>query len=504
MPLRLCVRAPRISIFSVLTKMWGTKSKPDTIRALAKINQIKMQKSASAGPMNRQEKTAVSCLAGIFAVRMFGLFLLLPVLAVHAGAMQGSTASLIGLALGIYGLTQALLQIPFGLLSDRIGRKKVIIAGLFIFVFGSVIAAMAETVQGVILGRAVQGAGAISAAILALAADLTREQQRTKAMAMIGISIGLVFVLSISIAPPLAGRIGVSGLFWITAVLATGAIALMTLVPSPVRHEQHRDVTPAPGQIREVLADSQLLRLDFGIFVLHLVLTALFVVLPGEISRIGQIEIASHWKIYLPVIILSVVGMVPLIISRSKKGRESSMFRVATVIVLLSMLSLYYVIATPGAGFALLVVSIWLFFTGFNALESMLPSLVSRVAPAASKGTAFGVYNSLQFFGVFVGGAAAGWLTGQYGSHAVFWLCGALVALWLFVSVFSAPFKLATTRVIRLPAEQSTGNTDALIARIRGVTGVQEVTIIAGESQAYLKVDEKELDDNALHAATYQ
>jgi MFS family permease len=180
------------------------------------------------------------------------------------------------------------------------------------------------------------------------------------------------------------------------------------------------------------------------------------------------------------------------------------MFRVATVIVLLSMLSLYYVIATPGAGFALLVVSIWLFFTGFNALESMLPSLVSRVAPAASKGTAFGVYNSLQFFGVFVGGAAAGWLTGQYGSHAVFWLCGALVALWLFVSVFSAPFKLATTRVIRLPAEQSTGNTDALIARIRGVTGVQEVTIIAGESQAYLKVDEKELDDNALHAATYQ
>ena len=464
-----------------------------------------MQKSVTSEAMNRQEKTAVFSLASIFALRMFGLFLLLPVLSVYAANLPGTTPTLIGLALGVYGLTQAILQIPFGLLSDRIGRKKVIVAGLLIFMLGSIIAALAESIYGVIAGRAIQGAGAISAAILALTADLTREEQRTKAMAMIGMSIGLVFVLSISVAPPLAAKIGVSGLFWITGILAVAAILVIVfIVPSPIKYIQHRDVTPALGQIRDVLANGQLLRLDFGIFVLHLVLTALFVVLPGEITRIGQIEIASHWKIYLPVIVLSVVGMVPLIILGSKRGRETTMFRVATSVVLLSMLLLYFTVSSSSAGLVLLLGSIWLFFVGFNAMEAMLPSLVSRVAPAASKGTAIGVYNSLQFFGVFVGGSAAGWLSGEFGTYAVFWLCAVLVALWLLVSLLSTPFRLATSKVILVSEEQSSGNTEALIARISSVRGVQEVTIIPGESQAYLKVDEKELDDKALHAATLQ
>ena len=449
--------------------------------------------------MNRSEKRAVFSLAGIFALRMFGLFLLLPVLSLHAATFTGSTAFLVGLALGMYGLTQAVFQIPVGLLSDKFGRKLLIAIGLGVFTLGSVIAAVATSIEWLIVGRAVQGAGAVSSAVLALTADLTREEQRTKAMAIIGMSIGFAFLLSMSLAPPLAAQIGVSGLFWITASLAIFAIiVLYWIVPNPHRTVLHRDVTPVLGQLGGVLKNPQLLQLDFGIFILHFVLTALFVVLPGEINRIGSYEIGQHWKVYLPLILLSVVGMLPLVLIGSKKGRVTASFRLTTVILAVSLGGLATVSGAEGSGFLSLLVSLWLFFVGFNALEAMLPSLVSRVAPAARKGTAIGVYNSLQFLGVFVGGTVAGLVLGRSGSGSVFWLCSVLVAIWAALTFVFPKFSLSSSRVIDL-GEIPVSQRKALIDRIGRVRGVQEVTVVSGDTLAYLKVDDKELDTTALH-----
>ena len=229
--------------------------------------------------MTRAERRAVSALAGIFGLRMFGLFLILPVASLYAGTLAGHTPLLIGLVLGAYGFTQALLQIPLGILSDRLGRKPVIVAGLLVFAVGSVVAALADHIVGVIVGRALQGAGAIAAAVLALTADLTREEQRTKAMGMIGVTLGLAFMLALIIGPILAGTVGVPAMFWFTGALAIAAIAVLWWgVPDPARAAPHRDVLTAPAQIDGVLRDAQLRRLDLGIFVLHMGLTAMFVV----------------------------------------------------------------------------------------------------------------------------------------------------------------------------------------------------------------------------------
>ena len=449
--------------------------------------------------MTQSEKRSIFSLAGIFALRMFGLFLLLPVLSLHAASFSGSTAFLVGLALGVYGLTQAVFQIPMGLLSDKFGRKTLITIGLSVFALGSVIAALSTSIEWLIVGRAVQGAGAVSSAVLALTADLTREEQRTKAMAIIGMSIGFAFLLSMTLAPLLAEKIGVNGLFWITAILAVIAIiVLYRVVPNPYRTVLHRDVTPVVGQIGSALKNTQLLQLDFGIFVLHFVLTALFVVLPAEINRIGGYEIGQHWKIYLPLILLSVVGMLPLILIGSRRGKVTASFRLTTIILAISLSGLALVVGEDRPGFLYLLISLWLFFVGFNALEAMLPSLVSRVAPAARKGTAIGVYNSLQFLGVFVGGAVSGLMLGRYGSGSVFWLCSGLVIVWAALSFVFPKFRLSSSRVIDI-AEIPVSQRQALIDRIGRVRGVQEVTLVSGETLAYLKVDDKELDTAALY-----
>ncbi len=318
-------------------------------------------------------------------------------------------------------------------------------------------------------------------------------------MALIGMSIGLVFLLSITIGPPLAGQIGVAGLFWITSILALLAIAgLHLVVPTPERRVLHRDVIPVREQIGKVLRNPQLLRLDFGIFVLHMVLTALFVVLPGQITEIGEIELGQHWKIYLPVLVLSVLGMLPLIIASSRTGKVTAIYRISAVILGLGLVVLALGTATERPLFIVLLGGLWVFFVGFNALEAMLPSLVSRISPAASKGTAIGVYNSLQFFGMFVGGLVAGLLAGNYGPASVFWFCAVMVALWVVIAVFAPGFTLSSSRVISI-GNQSPSQIDALIDRIGRVRGVQEVTIIRGETLAYLKVNDKELDIAALH-----
>ena len=376
----------------------------------------------------------MAALAGIFALRMLGLFMLLPVLAIYAAQLPDGTPLLIGLALGIYGLTQALFQIPFGMASDRFGRKLVISVGLLVFMAGSVVAALADSMTGLIAGRAIQGAGAVSAAVLALTADLTGEAQRTKAMAVIGVSIGAVFLLSLMIAPPLQSAIGVAGIFWMSSVLAVMAIAVLWwAVPNPGRLPSRPETTPS--RFADILANAQLQRLNFGVFFLHMMLTALFVTLPALLQAKSGIPLAGHWKLYAPVLLLSVVGMIPLLMLASRNRSVGVAFNGAVGLLFIATVALAW---AGGGGIAALLVALWLFFVAFNALEAMLPSLVSRIAPATGKGAAIGVYNTFQFLGMFAGGLTAGWLSGRFGTAAVYWFCAAAAGLWL-ASTASAP-----------------------------------------------------------------
>ncbi len=392
--------------------------------------------------MNAHEKKEVSALAGIFALRMFGLFMLLPVLAIYAAKLPHSTPLLIGLALGIYGLTQGLFQIAFGMASDRFGRKRVISAGLLVFALGSVVAALADTIGGLLLGRALQGAGAISAAVLALVADLTRETQRTTAMAVMGVSIGLVFLLSLMFAPLLESMLGVPGIFWLTAGLALVAMAVLWyLVP---RHhpadatQPPRVLTQSAQHFRRLLVDRQLLRLNFGVFCLHMSLTALFVVLPALLRATSGLPLAAHWQFYAPVLVLSVVGMLPLLRLSAREARLGAAFKSAVALLLVAMVAMGW---ASGHGIAALLVSLWLFFVAFNTLEAMLPSLVSRLAPSADKGAAIGVYHTFQFLGMFIGGLCAGWFSGQFGASSVYWLCAGVAGVWLVKAVTAPKFR---------------------------------------------------------------
>lgn len=434
--------------------------------------------------MNSTERHAVFALGGIFGLRMFGLFLILPVFALYAEQLAGTTPLLVGITLGAYGLTQALLQIPYGLASDRFGRKPVIALGLLVFIIGSIIAALGDHILTVLIGRAIQGAGAIAAAVLALTADLTREQQRTKAMAMIGVSIGFAFMLAIVLAPILQGIIGVSGLFWMTAVLACAALlVLWLLVPTPVRRP-HRDVIPVPTQMAMMLRRPELLRLDLSIFVLHLILTAMFVVLPVILVRSAGIDLSDHWQVYVPVMVLSVLAMIPLMILSARKDNLKPIFVLAIIILLFAQIML----ALSGDQRWLLLPGLWAFFWGFNTLEALLPSLVSRVAPAAGKGTAVGIYNTFQFSGVFIGGLMGGWLSGYYGVAAVFYFCAVLVTIWLLVMVFAKPFKLLDSHLLRVNVsnmKQAVALADAL----EQLDGVAEAIVILEENLAYIKLE---------------
>jgi MFS family permease len=376
--------------------------------------------------MSPAERRAGISLAAIFALRMLGLFLILPVFAVHARGMPGGdNTMLVGMAFGAYGLTQAFLQIPFGAASDRFGRKPVIVFGLLLFVVGSVVAALAADVQTVIVGRVLQGAGAISAAVTALAADLTRDQHRTKVMAMIGSSIGLVFALSMVAAPLLYALIGMSGLFWLTAVLAVAAIfTIVFIVPAAP------PVPRAVGRFSEVLGDGQLMRLNFGVFALHLMQTAMWVLVPAGLVRAG-LPVVEHWKVYLPAVLLSFAVMVPAIIMAEKKGRMKQIFNSAIALLLVVQVGLYF---EGSAGMWPLAILLTLFFVAFNVLEATQPSWISKIAPPHAKGTALGIYNTLQSVGVFLGGALGGWLAQNVGSGSVSMLGGGLALAWLILA----------------------------------------------------------------------
>ena len=381
--------------------------------------------------MTPSERRASGWLASIFALRMLGLFLILPVFAIYGRELPGGQeAYLIGLAISIYGLTQAMFQIPFGAASDRFGRKPVIVAGLIVFAAGSVIAALSTNIAGVIAGRAIQGAGAISAAVSAFIADSTRDEVRTKAMAMVGGSIGLTFAFSLIAAPPLTAWIGLSGLFWLTAVLACLGIVVVVwgVPPAPVREEQ-----PEPIRHGDVLFNPQLLRLNIGVFVLHVCQTALFVVVPTLLVDRGALPAPSHWQVYLPVIVVSFVLMVPPMIMAERRGKLREVFLGAIALLMVAMLAAPALTHTALAG---LVTFLMLFFIAFNLLEAMQPSLVSRLAPAHVKGFAMGVYNTTQAFGLFLGGIVGGALAKRFGDNMVFYVCAALAAIW-FVAAFS-------------------------------------------------------------------
>lgn len=443
--------------------------------------------------MTGAEKRSVAGLAGIFALRMFGLFLLLPVMAVYARDLPGSTPLLVGMAVGAYGLSQALLQIPFGWWSDRLGRKRVITIGLLVFAVGSVVAALGEHITTVIVGRFLQGAGAIAAAVLALAADLSREENRTKTMAALGIAIGAAFMVSLVAGPALTRLFGVQGLFWITAALVPAALAVLwRFVPTPQRSVMHRDVEAAPGQIRRIAADPHLLKLNFGIFVLHAVLTAMFVSVPLVLANGLGIDVTEHWRIYLLVLVCSLPVMIPLILLADRGARVFTVAPAAVALLIAAQIVLLLAPAYWGV-----VIGLWLFFCGFNALEALLPSLVSRLAPAAGKGAAIGVYNTWEFLGVFAGGIAGGWLHGMHGLAGVAVLCAVLLMAWMVVMVAGSTPALFESRLLRIaggsPAE-ALGLSEELVR----IPGVLEATVVAEEGVAYIKIDNSRLDEERL------
>ncbi len=380
-----------------------------------------------ADRMSPEERRAGASLASIFALRMLGLFLILPVFSVYAKTLPGGdNLALVGFALGAYGLTQAIFQIPYGIASDLWGRKLVIVIGLVIFALGSFVAAWAPDMTWIIIGRVLQGMGAISAAVTALAADLTREQHRTKVMAMIGSSIGLVFALSLVGAPLLYGWIGMGGLFVMTGVLALAAIVLLLKAVPPAPPPHGHEKLP----LRRVVFDADLFRLNVGIFVLHMVQMAMFVVLPHALVDHGGLAAAEHWKVYLPAVLVSFAIMVPVIIAAERKDKMRPIFRAAIALLVVVQLGLLFF----GQGLWTLALWLLLFFVAFNILEATLPSLVSRTAPPAAKGAALGVYNTTQAIGLFLGGAAGGYIAQNFGDNALFSACAGLALIWLAVA----------------------------------------------------------------------
>jgi predicted MFS family arabinose efflux permease len=446
-------------------------------------------------PMTRSEKRAVLSLAGIYALRMLGLFMILPVLSLFAERLEGSTPVLMGLAVSIYGLTQAVLQIPFGMISDHVRRKAVIIIGLLLFASGSVVAALSKTIYGVLAGRALQGSGAISAAVMALVADLTQEVHRTKAMALIGATIGLSFGAAMTLGPVIAGFAGVPGIFWFTAILALLAIAVIVFwVPEPQISKVHRDAEYVPAQFKQVWFNADLLRLNFGIFALHLMLTASFVVVP-LLMRDAGLASKQHWQVYLPVLVTSMAAIIPFIILAEKKRQMKPVFMGAILTLSIANLALrQYQHDLTG-----IIASLWVFFCGFNLLEATLPSLISKTAPGNFRGTAMGVYSTSQFLGAFVGGAMGGWLYGNLDTGAVF-LGSAVVALcWLLVAASMKPPRYLANLLLPLhnvPRERLAAFADALLA----LNGVVEVSLQKDEEVAYLKVDNNLVDKGRLQA----
>ena len=440
------------------------------------------------------EWCASTTLSGVYALRMLGMFLVLPVLAMYAASLPGAedNKTLVGLAMGIYGLTQALLQLPLGIASDKFGRKKTIYAGLVVFAAGSFLAAAADTLPLLVAARAIQGAGAVSAAVTALLADLTRDGVRTRAMAMIGLSIGLTFSVSLVVAPMIADVVGVRGLFLLTGILTVASIGVVAfMTPDPEFSKLHEDTQAQPARIGEVLKNRQLLNLDFGIFALHAAQMALFTALPFAMTQLG-LEKIQHWKVYLPSTVAGLVVMVPLIIIGETRNRLKQVFILGIVCIAAAQIGLL----SGMHSIWLITVYLIVYFIGFNVLEASLPSMVSKIAPSDLKGTAMGVYNTMQSVGLFAGGAAGGLLFQKYGFVGVFAFCSTLMLLWLVLAVLSPAPKPVKNLSYPVGGVWQ-GNQEGLYRVLSELEGVEDISFSFDRQTVYIKVLQKGFDQAA-------
>ncbi|PHS74810.1 MAG: MFS transporter [Porticoccus sp.] len=432
--------------------------------------------------MNPLERKSLFGLASLYAFRMVGLFMLLPVLALYAGDYSGSSALLVGLALGIYGLTQGLFQIPLGFLSDRVGRKPVIAGGLLLFLVGSVIAALSDSMWGLIAGRAMQGSGAVASTIMALLSDLTTEQNRTKAMALVGGSIGISFALSMVLGPVLANQWGLSGLFWLAAGMSVVSLGVLALViPTPVTLLHNAEAEAIPAMFGRLLKDAELLRLNLGIGTLHFAQMASWVAVPVILEQSLDMARGDHWMIYLSTMGLSFLCMLPFIIIAETRRKMKPVFIGAVVLLALAEIVLAVNIDYR-YGF---IAGLFLFFMAFNLLEASLPSLVSKLAPAGGRGTAMGIYSTSQFLGAFLGGVVGGYVAWRFGYAEVFWMVAVSILVWLVAAVsMKKPAHLKSLVVTLMP-----GEVIAAEHFVGAVPGVQDVVIMPDHRLAYFKVD---------------
>ncbi|WP_158972556.1 MFS transporter [Paraglaciecola sp. L3A3] len=434
--------------------------------------------------MNSTELRTAFSLAFIYVLRMLGLFMIMPVLAISAQHYPDYSAFLVGLAIGGYGLTQAVLQIPMGVLSDKIGRKPVIAGGLLIFAVGSLVAANAESMQWVVIGRFLQGAGAIAGAIMALAGDLTREEQRPKVMAIIGISIGFSFYLALLLGPLVVGKYGLSGIFFATGTLALLCILLVVfVVPNGKNIAPRGDTLPIVRDLKILFSHPQLLRLNISVMLLHMLITLLFVQIPVFLIDLAW-PLSTHWKAYSIVLFASIIGLVALM-SLAKKQQK--------VVMLLSVAGLalvFAVMAIDHSSIVYLLIIISLFFTCFNYLEANFPAMVSSIAPAGKKGSAMGIYASFQFFGAFIGGLLSGSISQYVGNQWVFVLASGLCIIWLLLIQGIS----ATNRLKRYTLKTINQTPDLALQQLSELEGVVDVTVVSDEQVIYLKADGKHFD----------